>query len=281
MKKKYLKYLIGIIVALVIIVDLCVLLYPTVSGYINSHVQSRVVALYLDDMASMTDTESRALLEAARGYNKNLLLKKDRFAFSKEETAEYNGLLNNGRNVMGILVIDKINVNLPIYHGSDEGVLQVGLGHIPGTSLPVGGIGTHAFITGHRGLPSSTLLTDLNKVDEGDTFVLHVAGKMLTYQVDQIQTVEPGEVEALNIDPDKDYCTLVTCTPYGINTHRLLVRGHRVQNAANAECEPIYADARHLDKIPMILMFLIPVLPGFAALIIIKCRKIHKGGTFQ
>jgi sortase A len=261
-----------------ILITLSVLLYPAVSDYVNSRSQSRAVAHYIGDVAAMEDENMRALLEAAHDYNRSLFLKQDRFRFSEEETAEYREQLNTGRGVMGILVIDKIDVNLPVYHGTDQDTLQVGLGHMQGTSLPVGGAGTHAFITGHRGVPSSKLLTDLNKLTEGDTFTLYVMGEALTYQIDQILVVEPHETEALSIDPDMDYCTLVTCTPYGVNSHRLLARGRRMENAANPGWETIYAGARWLDKPIVIMIFMIPVIPVLFIYIIIRCRKIQKEG---
>ncbi|MCL2031252.1 MAG: class C sortase, partial [Oscillospiraceae bacterium] len=204
-------------------IGVCVLLYPAFSDYVNSKSQSRVVARYVDDIAGMDDSKKQAMLAAARDYNQRLLYSENRFRPADQDAAAYKQLLNTGRGVMGILAIDKINVKLAIYHGTDEGNLQVGLGHMQGTSLPVGGPGTHACITGHRGLPSSTLLSDLDRLTEGDSFVIYVMGETLTYRVDQIQTVEPQEVQSLGIDPDMDYCTLVTCTPYGVNSHRLLV----------------------------------------------------------
>jgi len=180
---------------------------------------------------------------------------------------------------MGILVIDKIDVKLPIYHGTEAAVLQVGLGHMPGSSLPVGGTGAHAFITGHTGLPSTTLLTRLDRMAVGDTFVIYVMGETLTYEVDKIEVVLPHEVESLKIDPDMDYCTLVTCTPYGINSHRLLVRGRRIENMAEAS---VYgAGAVQVDKYRIILIFIIPVLPLLAIYIILKSRRIIKGGVIQ
>jgi len=275
MKKKYIVWL---IVTVVIAVDLFVLLYPTVSGYINSQTQSRVVTRYLESVADMEEDNTQALWDAARAYNGRLLRKTNRLIFTPEETTEYKELLNTGNGVMGILSIDKINVKLPIYHGTDEGVLQVGLGHMQGTSLPVGGSGTHAFITGHRGLPSSTLLTDLNKMAAGDTFAVYVLGETLLYRVDRIQTVEPSDARVLDIDPDMDYCTLVTCTPYGINTHRLLVRGRRIDGEAVAERKTYYAGARQADKSMTVLLLLIPILPVLLIYIILKCRKIRRGG---
>ena len=270
------RYIVAFVVLVAIAADVFALLYPTVSAYINSQNQSRAVARYLDDVATMDSKDAQALLDAAHEYNERLLHKANRFAFSEEETAQYQRMLDTGRGVMGILVIGKIDVELPIYHGTDAGVLQVGLGHLQGSSLPVGGAGTHAIITGHRGLPSSTLLTDLNKMEQGDTFVLYVMGETLTYQVDQIETVQPQELEALGIDSDKDYCTLVTCTPYGINTHRLLVRGHRIENALNIGWDDLHADANRLDKTRVIVICMIPVLLILMVYAFIKARKIQK-----
>ena len=270
------KMIITAAVVLFILIDAAVLLYPTVSNYFNAMNQSRVVARYFDDAAGTEDKHMNTLLAAVREYNKALLHKANRFKFTPQEAEEYKALLNTGRDVMGILEIDKIGVKLPIYHGSDKGVLQVGLGHMQGTSLPVGGKGTHAFITGHRGLPSSALLTNLDKLGKGDTFVLYVLGETLAYQVDHIQTVLPDEVRALDIDKDSDRCTLVTCTPYGINSHRLLVRGTRIEAAAAADRAAMFADAIRVDKPLVLLMFLIPLLPLLLLFLFMRCRKIYK-----
>jgi len=275
MKKKHIINLAFLLGALV---TLSVLLYPIVAARVNAGRQSRVVAHYIDAVAAMDDSDRQAILAAAHAYNTSLRQLGDRFRITGESTAEYQGQLDAGRGVMGILAIDKIDVKLSVYHGSDEGVLQIGLGHMQGTSLPVGGAGTHAFVTGHRGLPSSTLLTDLDRLAEGDTFVLYVMGETLTYRVDDIQTVEPRAVKALDIDPDEDYCTLVTCTPYGINTHRLLVRGRRTENAQGDGWETLYAGARQPGKALVILIFMIPMVPVLALFIILRCRKIRKGG---
>jgi sortase A len=261
-------------------IGVSVLLYPALADYVNSKSQSRIVAGYIDDVAGMDDSKKQAMLEAAREYNQELLYSESRFRFTEKDWAEYKLLLNTGRGVMGILAIDKIDVKLAIYHGTDEGNLQIGLGHMQGTSLPVGGPGTHACITGHRGLPSSTLLSELDRMAEGDTFVLYIMGEALTYRVDQIKTVEPHEVQSLGIDPDKDYCTLVTCTPYGVNSHRLLVRGQRTENAMNAGWAAVYADLRRLDKPMVILICLIPALPVLICLVILRGRKIRKGGIY-
>jgi len=270
------KHLITIAFILGVIITLSVLLYPAVADLVNSRRQSSVVMSYLDDVAAMDDTSKQEMLDAAAEYNKLLLRRPNRFEPTEEESAEYLRQLDTGRGVMGVLEIDKIGVKLPIYHGTDEGVLQVGLGHMPSTSLPVGGAGTHAFVTGHRGLPSSKLLTNLDRMAEGDVFTLHILNDILTYQVDEIKTVLPDDADAIGIAPDMDYCTLVTCTPYAVNTHRLLVRGHRIENAA------VFAmpatDAHRLNKVLVLPIFLLPVLLALLAFVIARCIKISKGG---
>ena len=254
-----------------------VLLYPTFSNYVNARSQSNAVAKYFDREAGIEETEKQSVLQAAREYNEKLLAQSARFRFTKAEEEEYFKQLDTGGGVMGILEIDKIDVSLPIYHGTEDGVLQVGIGHIQGTSLPVGGIGTHAFISGHRGVPSTKLLSDLDKMVEGDLFVLYVLGEMLTYQIDDIKTVLPYQDRSLDIDPEMDYCTLVTCTPYGINTHRLLVRGRRVDNVEGLGWLLAHADAKVLERIIIIGTAAAAVTPILLVYVFIKCRKIRKG----
>lgn len=272
------KIIITLIVALVIIADMIAMFYPTVSNYINGRHQTRASINYVNKVSALSEEQKQEILQAARIYNQDLLSKPDRFEFSKADEARYDKLLNIGDGVMGILVIDKINVKLPIYHGTDDATLQVGVGHLEGSSLPVGGKGTHAVLMGHRGLPSSLLLTNLDKMRKKDTFILYVMGQTLTYQVDQIRTVNPDELRALTIDPGKDYCTLVTCTPYGINTQRLLVRGHRIPNAPNTDWSSIYGDARRLDWLRVIMIAVIPILIASLIYIIVKYRKINRRG---
>jgi len=272
------KFLTVLIFTLAILLTLGLLLYPSVSSYVNSLSQSRAVAHYFDDIASVSNEEAQRMLAEAREYNGELLTKSGRFNPSEEETARYHELLDAGRGVMGVLMIDKINVKLPMYHGTDEGVLQVGLGHMQGTSLPVGGPSTHAFITGHRGLPSSTLLTELDKMVEGDRFILYVLGETMTYEVDNIVTVLPHDVKELNITPGADYCTLVTCTPYGINSHRLLVRGTRVDNDVSPQWETIYSGAKRLDKFLTLAVFMIPLTPLVITLAFILQRRSARKG---
>ena len=227
------KLLPNILLVSVFLIGLALLLYPAISNYVNTRHQSHAVASYEDDLAKLAPEDYTPILQAAQAYNAALLDKPDRFLQTDEEAAIYQSLLDPTSNgIMGYVEIEKIGVKLPIYHGTDESVLQVGAGHVKGTSLPVGGIGTHCAISGHRGLPSAMLFTDLDQLVVGDTFVLHVLDQTLTYQIDQILVVKPSDLDALEIDPTKDYCTLITCTPYGVNSHRLMLRGIRTENAA-------------------------------------------------
>ena len=222
-----------IIRLLVLVVAFAVLLYPTVSSYVNEKNGSKVVSNYDAESVRLSNAEKEKMLEDARAYNKEMLSNIDLIdPFSQGEKsldARYESLLNiDGSGMMGYIRIPKIKVEIPIYHGTSESVLQAGVGHFWGTSLPVGGESTHTVLTGHRGLPTKTLFTNMDKLVEGDVFYIKVLDETLAYKVDQILTVLPEETEALSIVPGKDYATLVTCTPYAINTHRLLVRGHRI-----------------------------------------------------
>jgi len=226
------KLLPNILLALVFLIGLTLLLYPVISNNINTRHQSHAVASYEKDISKLAPEDYTPILQAAKAYNATLLEKQDRFLQTDEDAAVYQTLINpTSSGIMGYVEIEKIGVKLPIYHGTDESVLQVGTGHVEGTSLPVGGAGTHCAISGHRGLPSAMLFTDLDKLLVGDTFVIHVLDQVLVYQVDQTLVVEPSDLDALEIDPAKDYCTLITCTPYGVNSHRLMLRGLRVENA--------------------------------------------------
>ncbi len=227
------KLLPNLLLAAVFLAGLTLLLYPTISNYVNERHQSHVVSTYESDLAQLPQEDYGSMLQAAEAYNAELAKNPDRFLQTDEDDAKYQAQLNPTQNgIMGFVEIDAIRVKLPIYHGTDESVLQVGVGHIEGTSLPVGGTGTHSAISGHRGLPSAMLFTDLDKLKVGDTFRIHTLDRVLTYRIDQILVVEPSDLTALEIDPAQDYCTLVTCTPYGINSHRLMLRGVRTQNAA-------------------------------------------------
>ena len=222
-----------IIRLLVLVVAFAVLLYPTVSCYVNEKNGSKVVSNYDAESVRLSNAEKEKMLEDARAYNKEMLSNIDLIdPFSQGEKsldARYESLLNiDGSGMMGYIRIPKIKVEIPIYHGTSESVLQAGVGHFWGTSLPVGGESTHTVLTGHRGLPTKTLFTNMDKLVKGDVFYIKVLDETLAYKVDQILTVLPEETEALSIVPGQDYATLVTCTPYAINTHRLLVRGHRI-----------------------------------------------------
>lgn len=263
------KHLSTIILILVFLTGLSLLLYPTVSDYWNSFHQSRAIATYASEVAELDSDIYDEMWAVAQDYNRRLAQRKDPLTQSAEDLTEYESLLDiAGSGVMGYIEIPELKVSLPIYHGVDEGVLQIAVGHIPGTSLPTGGNGTHSVLSGHRGLPSAKLFTNLDQLREGDVFLLRVLDETLTYEVDQILIVEPQEVAALTIDPDQDYCTLVTCTPYGINTHRLLVRGHRIENQADADAIRVTADAMQIEPVivapvvaaPMLLCLMLWVL---------------------
>ena len=201
------------------------------SNYWNAQHQTQAVVDYTERIERMDDSEKLNEIGRAEDYNSMLIDNGRRFSPSKQEDELYRGILSTDDNgMMGYITIPELRLKLAIYHGVDESVLQVGIGHIEGSSLPVGGDSTHCVISGHRGLPSAKLFTDIDKLVVGDVFMLHVYDEMLTYEIDQILIVEPEDYSALAIEEGKDYCTLVTCTPYGINTHRLLVRGHRVEN---------------------------------------------------
>ena len=220
------------ILIILLLVGLFLVLYPTVSDYWNSFHQSKAVASYLQDVEDMEESKKDSLREEARIYNEKLPQNvTPSLQVSGYDKTFYNETFKVSKSgIMAYIEIPKLNTTLPIYHGTDETVLQVAIGHIPGTSFPIGGKGSHAVVSGHRGLPSARLFTDIDHLVEGDIFLIQVLDETLTYQIDQILTVLPQEVSALRVDPDQDYVTLTTCTPYGINTHRLLVRGHRVAN---------------------------------------------------
>ena len=227
MKKKHIS---TIIIALIFLAGLGFLLYPTVSNLWNRAHQSHAIATYTKQVEKLDDSQNKEMLKAARKYNKSLLKKSDHWKLSKKDKKRYESLLDvSGTGIMGYIEVPKIDCSLPIYHGTDEGALQIAIGHLEGSSLPVGGKSTHCVLSGHRGLPSARLFTDLDQMEEGDIFVLNVLGRKLAYEVDQIKVVLPDEMSDLEIVHGKDLCTLVTCTPYGINTHRLLVRGHRTK----------------------------------------------------
>ena len=263
------KHLSTIVLVILLLIGLSLLLYPTVSDYWNSFHQTRAIATYAENVAALDNASYDAIWDAARQYNRNLLNRSNSFLLSEEQKAEYESLLDiSGQGVMGYIEIPEIDVSLPIYHGTEDPVLQVAVGHLEWSSLPVGGESTHCVLSGHRGLPSAKLFTNLDKLREGDTFLLRVLDEILTYEVDQILIVEPQDTAALEIVEGEDYCTLVTCTPYGINTHRLLVRGHRIDNIEEVKTVRVTADAVQIEPmlvapvvaIPMLLILLILLL---------------------
>ena len=227
------RILINCIIGLLFLAGLSVLLYPSVSDYINEKNSSRAISNYDTVIEQMEEEDYTKEWEAALAYNKYLAefsnLSVAAVVEEEREDSLYTNLLNaTGTGIMGSIKIPSVKINLPIYHGTDEAVLQIAAGHYIGSSLPIGGESTHAILTGHRGLPSAKLFTDLDRLETGDIFYIKVLGEILEYQIDQIEIVLPEEVEGLSIVPGEDYVTLVTCTPYGINSHRMLIRGTRI-----------------------------------------------------
>ena len=254
------------------------LLYPTISDFWNSFHQSRAIASYAEQVADLDENAYDRLWEDARIYNKTLGDRMNRFVMAEEQKKAYAALLNIADNgVMGYIEIPKVRCNLPIYHGTDEAVLQVAIGHVPGSSLPVGGESTHCVLSGHRGLPSAKLFTDLDQLETGDVFTLRVLDETLTYEVDQIRTVLPNELGDLAIVEGEDYCTLVTCTPYGINSHRLLVRGHRIENQASASTIRVTADAMQIEPLLIAPLVAVPMLLVMLVMVLIPHRTKGKG----
>ena len=264
-----------IILLIVLIAGLSLLLYPTFSDWWNSMHQSRAVASYVEKVANMEEDEYVHLWEEAWEYNRSLAERPNGYSLNEEQKEIYRHLLDiSGLGIMGYIEIPNIDVTLPIYHGTDEAVLQIAVGHLEWTSLPVGGEGSHCVISGHRGLPSAKLFTNLDKLVEGDLFVIRVLDEILTYEVDQILIVEPSQTENLLISQNKDLCTLVTCTPYGVNSHRLLVRGHRVENQEEAAAIRVTADAMQIE--PLIIAAIIAFVILFVLLIGLLIPKPKK-----
>ena len=268
------KHLSTILLVFILLIGLSLLLYPSVSNYWNSFHQTRAIATYAENVANLDNNQYDQLWEDARAYNQALPFRSNPYYLSEEQKAEYESLLDvSGLGVMGYIEIPEIDVSLPIYHGTEESVLQVAVGHLDWTSLPVGGESTHCVLSGHRGLPSARLFTDLDKLTVGDRFLLRVLDEVLTYEVDQILIVEPQETSALHIVEGKDYCTLVTCTPYGINTHRLLVRGHRIDNMEEAKTIRVTADAVQIEPLLVAPIVAIPMLLILLVLLLLPRRR--------
>lgn len=271
------KNLINILLILIFLLGLSLLVYPTFSDYWNSFHQSRAITTYTEQVAVIDNEEYDRILTDAYEYNQNLPMEKATLALSDEQKVVYESLLNvGGDGVMAYVEIPNIDVHLPIYHGTSDAVLQVAIGHIEGSSLPVGGEGTHCVISGHRGLPSAKLFTDLDKLVVGDMFLLRVLDETLTYEVDQILIVLPHEIDALMAEDGKDYCTLVTCTPYGINSHRLLVRGHRINNVEETPEVRVTGDAFILEPVVVAPVLAVPILFVLFVWLMIAYRKPKK-----
>ena len=250
-----------IILMIVLIVGLSLLLYPSFSDWWNSMHQSQAVASYVEEVAHIDTDKYEQLWNEAWDYNAALMERRNNYVLEDAQKEEYNQLLDiGGTGIMGYIEIPIIGVTLPIYHGADEAVLQVAIGHLEWTSLPVGGESSHCVVSGHRGLPSARLFTDLDKLVVGDIFMFRVLDEILTYEVDQILIVKPHETEALMIEQGKDLCTLVTCTPYGINSHRLLVRGHRIENVEEAKTVRVTSDAIQIEPVVVAPIVAAPIL---------------------
>ena len=278
MKKKKGGWITGLLV-LLLLAGLSLLLYPAVSDYWNSLHQTRAIAGYAEGVAALDGTRYEELWQAARDYNDALARHETDFAPDGERLADYASQLDaSGNGVMGYIEIPSIQVLLPVYHGTDEAVLQVAVGHLEWSSLPVGGESTHCVLSGHRGLPSAKLFTNLDRLAVGDVFLLRVLDEVLTYEVDQILIVEPSETDALRIVGGMDYCTLVTCTPYGVNTHRLLVRGHRIENAEEAWTVRVTADAVQIEPLLVAPIAAIPLLAVLLAVLLLPRRAKNRRG---
>lgn len=264
------------LLVLLMLAGLSLLLYPTVANWWNTLYLTREVKSYSDSVAKMDTSELDEMWNEAVNYNKELFSPNQRLAaISDEQLERYNNTLNvTASGIMGYVEIPRIRVELPIYHGTGDEILQFAIGHLDATTLPVGGINTHCVISGHRGLPSARLFTDIDQLVEGDTFILQVLGRTMTYEVDQIRVVLPTELANLEIEENMDYCTLVTCTPYGVNSHRLLVRGRRTDNAADEIYVP--ADATQIRPIYIAPIIGIPILFGLLIYVLIFTGKRRK-----
>ena len=264
------------------LVGVSVLLYPAFSDYWNSRTQSRAIVDYEAVLEYLEPEDYSALFQAAYDYNEALYQTKYPLVDYQDVPGYHEALKVEGTSIIGYVKIDKIGVELPIYHGTSDDVLNKGVGHLEGSSLPVGGESTHSVMSAHRGLPSAKLFTDLDRLELGDTFQIIILDQVLTYQVDQIKVVTPTEVQALMIQEGMDYCTLFTCTPYGINTHRLFVRGIRIETIVEKPAIYVSNDAFRIEPLlvapavaaPMLLIFLIHLLVKYR-----EPPKTKKGDT--
>jgi sortase A len=268
------KQLPNLLLLSVFLIGLCLLLYPTVSDYYNSFHQTKAIANYEETVADLDDNTLEEAWAAAEEYNQALVGRGvSRFEPTEEETEEYNQLLDiSGVGTMGYIEIPTIGVKLSIYHGTGKDALQTGVGHMEGSSLPTGGESTHVILSGHRGLPSAKLFTDLDQVQVGDQFYLHILDQTFAYEVDQIRIVPPEDLSQLNIEQGKSYCTLVTCTPYSVNSHRMLVRGHLVDYKEQISVE-VTREASVLDSIYVLPLLIVPMLLMLLAVLLATSRR--------
>lgn len=250
------------------LIGVCILLYPAFSDYWNSKTQSRAIADYESVLDNLKPEDYTDIFEKAHAYNKSLFETDFPLIDYKQVPGYYDTLRITDNDMIGYLKIDRIGLELPVYHGTSEKVLSKGVGHLEGSSLPVGGENTHCVMSAHRGLASSKLFTDLDRVEKGDTFQIVVLDQVLTYQVDFIKVIEPTDVSDLQIIEGGDYCTLFTCTPYGINTHRLLVRGVRIETIKEKPIIYVSNEAFRIEPLlvtpavaaPMLFVLLIHLL---------------------
>ena len=273
------KHLSTILLVLIFIIGLCILLYPAVSDYWNAQVQSRAIVDYEAALQNLTQEDYTAYFEEADKYN--AAIKEVPFPMmyydeldAREDLTLYEDILDiQGNGIFGYINIDKIGVHLPVYHGTSDAVLNVAVGHIEGTSVPAGGPSTHTVLSAHRGLPSAKLFTDLDEMEIGDVFTITVLDRVLTYEVHEIQIVLPNEVDSLYVQDGEDLCTLVTCTPYGINTHRLLVHAHRIETVEPKPEIYVPADAYLIDSLIVTPIIAIPMLLVLLVFLLVKYRK--------
>ena len=270
------------------LVGICILLYPAFSDFWNSKTQSRAITDYESVLDNLDENEYSAIFERAHAYNKALYETNYPLMDYKNVPGYYDTLRITDNDMIGYLKIDRIGVELPIYHGTSDDVLNRGVGHLEGSSLPIGGENTHSIMSAHRGLPSSKLFTDLDRMEIGDTFQIIILDQILTYQVDFIKVIEPTDVSDLQIIEGGDYCTLFTCTPYGINTHRLLVRGVRIETIKEKPIIYVSNEAFRIEPLlvtpavaaPMLLVLLIHLLVKYREPPkIVQQKKKEEGGT--
>ncbi len=266
-----------ILLVAIFLIGLCVLLYPTVSDFWNEKRQSQAIMNYDELLVDLTPEDFTEYFRKAEEYNRKLKLISFPFLGYSELDDEYYSTLDvNGNGMMGYITIEKIKIQLPIYHGTSDRILNSAVGHLEGSSLPIGGESTHSVLSAHRGLPSAKLFTNLDKLVVGDIFTITILDQTLTYQVDQVLVVLPDKINELNVVNGEDYCTLVTCTPYGINTHRLIVRGTRIENIEEAKKVNIFTEAFQIDPLIVTPAVAIPILAALLIFLMTKSSKEKK-----